>query len=159
VQDVERGPAFVRVGTYLTYPVRVCLNGRHWRQQQFRRAGVAFETVDNGFRWCEQPARLQAVCDAVRPTDVQAFFDRWLDRLSWPLTSVDQAAGYWHRLSVWQVEVEPDPDLPPARLWTPTVGSHDSRNLYPGRPDRVSLVFPTRLTRAHRRPGMAIGRV
>jgi hypothetical protein len=28
LQDREWGPGFVKVGTYLPYPVRVCLNGR-----------------------------------------------------------------------------------------------------------------------------------
>jgi hypothetical protein len=96
---------FVNIGTYLPYPVRVCLNGHHWAQQQLRRAGIAFDALDNGFRWCESPSRLQAVCDALGPSDVQTFFDRWVDRLPWPLTQVDRAAGYRHRLSLWQVEV------------------------------------------------------
>ena len=72
VQDLEWGPSFIKVGTYLPYPVRVCLNGHHWAQQQLRRAGVAFEALDNGFRWCDDPSRLQAVCDALGPADVQA---------------------------------------------------------------------------------------
>jgi hypothetical protein len=81
VQDAEWGPAFVKVGTYLPYPVRLCLNGHHWAQQQLRQAGIAFEPLDNGFRWCADPTRLQAVCDALGPSDVQAFFDRWVERL------------------------------------------------------------------------------
>src|SRR5207245_6354639 len=48
VQDAEWGPAFVKVGTYPPYPVRLCLNGHHWAQQQLRQAGLAFEALDNG---------------------------------------------------------------------------------------------------------------
>ena len=130
------------------YPVRVCLNGHHWAQQQLRQAGIAYEPLDNGFRWCEDPARLQAVCDALGPNDVQAFFDRWVERLPWPLTSVDRAAGYRHRLSLWQVEVSltqifREPVY--ARRWFEAILRE---NLDLGRPDRVSLLFPTRLTRA-----------
>ncbi len=148
VQDAEWGPAFVKVGTYLPYPVRVCLNGHHWAQQQLRQAGIAFEALDNGFRWCEHPARLQAVCDALGPNDVQAFFDRWVERLPWPLTSVDRAAGYRHRLSLWQVEVSltqifHEPVY--GRRWFEAILRE---NLDLGRPDRVSLLFPTRMTRA-----------
>jgi len=148
VQDAEWGPAFVKVGTYLPYPVRVCLNGHHWAQQQLRQAGIAFEALDNGFRWCEHPARLQAVCDALEPNDVQAFFDRWVERLPWPLTSVDRAAGYRHRLSLWQVEVSltqifHEPVY--GRRWFEAILRE---NLDLGRPDRVSLLFPTRMTRA-----------
>jgi hypothetical protein len=148
VQDAEWGPAFVKVGTYLPYPVRVCLNGHHWAQQQLRQAGIAFEPLDNGFRWCADPTRLQAVCDALGPSDVQAFFDRWVERLPWPLTAVDRAAGYRHRLSLWQVEVSltqifREPVY--ARRWFEAILRE---NLDLGRPDRVSLLFPTRMTRA-----------
>jgi hypothetical protein len=148
VQDAEWGPAFVKVGTYLPYPVRVCLNGHHWAQQQLRQAGIAFEPLDNGFRWCENPDRLQAVCDGLGPNDVQAFFDRWVERLPWPLTQIDRAAGYRHRLSLWQVEVSltqifREPSY--ARRWFEAILRE---NLDLGRPDRVSLLFPTRMTRA-----------
>ena len=148
VQDAEWGPAFVKVGTYLPYPVRLCLNGHHWAQQQLRQAGLAFEALDNGLRWCANPARLQAVCDALGPSDVQAFFDRWVERLPWPLRAVDRAAGYRHRLSLWQVEVSltqifREPVY--GRRWFEAILRE---NLDLGRPDRVSLLFPTRMTRA-----------
>jgi hypothetical protein len=148
VQDPQWGPAFVKVGTYLPYPVRVCLNGHEWAKQQLRQAGVDFVALDNGFRWCENPARLQAVCDALGPGDVQTFFDRWVDRLPWPLTSDDRAAGYRHRLSLWQVEVSltqifREPVY--GRRWFEAILRE---NMDLGRPDRVSLLFPTRLTRA-----------
>ena len=93
VHDPEWGPAFVKVGTYLPYPVRVCLNGHEWAKQQLRRAGIGFASLDNGFRACDDPARLQALCDQLGPADVQAFFDRWVGRLPWPLTAADRAAG------------------------------------------------------------------
>jgi hypothetical protein len=148
VQDVEWGPAFVKVGTYLPYPVRVCLNGHEWAKQQLRKEGIAFTALDNGFRWCADPARLQQVCDALGPAEVQTFFDRWVDRLPWPLDAHTRAAGYTHRLSLWQVEVsltqvfrEP--------LWGRRCFEAIIRdNLDLGRPDRVSLVFGAKLTRA-----------
>ena len=126
----------------------LCLNGHHWAHQQLRQAGIAFEALDNGFRWCENPARLQAVCDTLGPSDVQAFFNRWVERLPWPLTQVDRAAGYRHRLSLWQVEVSltqifHEPVC--GRRWFEAIVRE---NLDLGRPDRVSLLFPTRLTRA-----------
>jgi hypothetical protein len=87
IQDKEWGPAFIKVGTYLPYPVRVCLNGHEWAKQQARHRGLAFESLDNGFRRCADPARLQRICDRLGPDDVQRFFDRWLRRLPWPLTT------------------------------------------------------------------------
>jgi hypothetical protein len=147
VQDPEWGPAFVKVGTYLPYPVRVCLNGHEWAKQQLRQVGIGFRSLDNGFLACDDPVRLQAICDGLGPADVQGFFDRWVAHLPWPLTAADQAAGYQHRLSIWQLEVSRTQVFD-----QPVQGRHFFEavirdNLDLGRPDRVSLLFPTRLTR------------
>ncbi len=155
VQDREWGPAFVKVGTYLPYPVRVCLNGHEWAKQQARRVGLAFTSLDNGFLACDEPERLQAICDGLGPADVQRFFNRWVARLPWPLTAADRAAGYAHRLSIWQLEVSRTQVFD-----RPVQGRHFFEavirdNLDLGRPDRVSLLFPTRLTR--RTPAPAHG--
>ena len=147
LQDREWGPAFIKIGTYLPYPVRVCLNAHEWAKQQARRQGLAFESVDNGFRWCADPARLQRICDRLGPTDVQRFFDRWRPRLPWPLTKADRAAGYRHRLTIWQLEVSLtqvfDAPLYGRQFFETLIGD----NLDLGRPQRINLLFPTRLTR------------
>jgi hypothetical protein len=77
VQDREWGPAFLKIGTYLPYPVKLCLNGHEWVKQQLRRQRIRFESLDNGFLTCPDPTALQVTCDALAATDVQAFFDRW----------------------------------------------------------------------------------
>jgi hypothetical protein len=147
VQDPEWGPAFLKLGTYLPYPVKLCLNGHEWVKRHLRRAHVAFESLDNGFLACADPARLQAICDQLGPADVQAFFDRWTGRLPSPLTAADRAAGYTHRLALQQVEVSFTHVF--AR---PVQGRHFfeaviRENLDLGRPDRVGLLFPHRITR------------
>jgi hypothetical protein len=155
VQDREWGPAFVKVGTYFPYPVRVCLNGHEWAKQQARQVGLGFTSLDNGFLACDDPERLQAICDGLGPADVQRFFNRWQAHLPWPLTAADRAAGYQHRLSIWQLEVSRTQVFD-----RPVQGRHFfeaviRENLDLGRPDRVSLLFPTRLTR--RTPAPAHG--
>ena len=147
LQDPDWGPAFLKVGTYLPYPIKLCLNGHEWVKQQLRRADVAFESLDNGFLTCADPARLQTICDQLGPADVQAFFDRWTARLPAPLTAADRAAGYTHRLALQQVEVSLTQVF--AR---PVQGRHFfeaviRENLDLGRPDRVGLLFPQRITR------------
>jgi DNA-binding transcriptional ArsR family regulator len=147
LQDQQWGPAFIKVGTYLPYPVRVYLNGHEWTKQQLRREGIAFESLDNGFRWCADPVRLQQVCDSLGPTDVQAFFDRWSQRLPWPLTPADRAAGYFHRLTIWQLEVSLT-QVFRQPLWGRRFFEAVIRaNLDLGRPDQVSLLFPIHRTR------------
>src|SRR5713101_7831289 len=148
VQDPEWGPAFLKLGTYLPYPIKVCLNGHEWVKQQLRRADVAFESLDNGFLACADPTRLQAMCDQLGPADVQAFFDPWAARLPSPMTAIDRAAGYTHRLALQQVEISLTQVF--AR---PVQGRHFfeaviRENLDLGRPDRVGLLFPHRITKA-----------
>jgi hypothetical protein len=147
VHDPDWGPAFLKMGTYLPYPIKLCLNGHEWVKQQLRREGVAFASLDNGFLTCTDPTRLQAICDRLGPADVQAFFERWAARLPAPMTAVDRAAGYTHRLALQQVEVSLTQVF--AR---PVQGRHFfeaviRENLDLGRPDRVGLLFPHRLTR------------
>jgi hypothetical protein len=96
VQDPDWGPAFLTLGTYRPYPIKVCLNGHAWVKQQLRRAGVVFDSLDNGFLACADPIHLQAIGDRLGPADVQAFFDRWAARLPSPLTARDRAAGSSH---------------------------------------------------------------
>jgi hypothetical protein len=147
VQDPDWGPAFLKMGTYLPYPIKLCLNGHEWVKQQLRRAAVAFDSLDNGFLACADPTRLQTICDQLGPADVQAFFDRWMARLPVPLTAADRTAGYTHRLALQQVEVSLTQVF--AR---PVQGRHFfeaviRENLDLGRPDRVGLLFPHRITR------------
>ena len=147
VQDRDWGPAFLKIGTYLPYPVKLCLNGHEWVKQHLRHERIGFESLDNGFLACADPAALQATCDALGPADVQAFFDRWSHRLPWPMRPLDRAAGYDHRLALNQLEVSLTQVFD-----RPVQGRHFfeaviRENLDLGRPDRVRLLFPLRLTR------------
>ena len=148
VQDRDWGPAFVKVGSYLPYPVKLCLNGHEWVKQQLRRQRIGFEALDNGFLSCAHPVALQATCDTLGPADVQAFFDRWSHCLPWPLPTADRRAGYDHRLAINQLEVSLtqvfDRPVQGRRFFEAVI----RENLDLGRPDRVRLLFPIRITRA-----------
>ena len=148
VHDRDWGPAFLKIGTYVPYPVKLCLNGHEWVKQRLRRDHVRFTSLDNGFLSCADPAALQTACDALGPADVQAFFDRWSHRLPWPMTPDDRTAGYDHRLAICQLEISLTQVFD-----RPVQGRHFFEaiirdNLDLGRPDRVGLLFPLRLTRA-----------
>jgi hypothetical protein len=147
LHDRDWGPGFIKIGSYLPYPIKLCLNGHEWVKQQLRRQRTRFDSLDNGFLACADPPALQAVCDRLGLRDVTAFFDRWGDRLPWPLTPTDRAAGYTHRLAINQIE------LSLTQVFDrPVQGRHFfeaviRENLDLGRPDRVGLLFPLRLTR------------
>lgn len=147
LQDPEWGPAFIKVCSYLPFAIKLCLNGHEWAKQQLKHEGIAFESLDNGFLSCEHPERLQQICDELGPEDVLRFFHHWSGKLPWPLTKQDRAAGYEHRLSIWQMETSLTQVFD-----RPVQGRHFfeaviRENLDLGRPDRVSLLFPGRLTR------------
>src|SRR5438874_378088 len=146
VHDGDWGPAFLKIGSYLPYPVKLCLNGHEWVKQRLTRNRIRFQSLDNGFLSCPDPTALQAACDAIEPADVQAFFDRWSHRLPWPMTGTERAAGYDHRLAICQLEVSLTQVFD-----RPVQGRHFFEavirdNLDLGRPDRVRLLFPRRLT-------------
>jgi len=146
VQDREWGPAFIKLGSYLPYPVKLCLNGHEWAKQQMRRQRLSFDSLDNGFLSCRQPQRLQQICDRLGPEHVRSFFDRWSHRLPWPLSAHDRATGFEHRLTLWQMEISLTDVFD-----HPVQGRHFFEslirdNLDLGRPDRVSLLFPYRTT-------------
>ena len=71
VHDREWGPAFLKVGTYLPYPVKLCLNGHEWVKQRLRASASASTASTTAFCRCADPAALQATCDALGPADVQ----------------------------------------------------------------------------------------
>jgi hypothetical protein len=148
VHDRDWGPAFLKIGTYLPYPVKLCLNGHEWVKQQLTRARIPFQSLDNGFLSCADPTALQASCDSLGSKDVQAFFDRWSHQLPWPMTNEDRAVGYDHQLAICQLEISLTQVFD-----RPVQGRHFfeaviRENLDMGRPDRVGLLFPLRLTRA-----------
>ena len=94
LQDADFGPAFIKVCSYAPYGIKVCLNGHEWAKQQLRKEGIAFEVLDNGFLSCVNPERLQAICDQLGPEQMQALFDKWVERRPMPLTAADRQAGY-----------------------------------------------------------------
>ena len=148
VWDADWGPAFIKLSGYAPWGGRVWLNGHEWAKRQLARRGIAYEALDNGFRWVEDPAALDAVTSSLGPDHVRAFFARWMRELPSPLTAEDREAGYGYALSMLQVEVSDTRvfDRPVrARQWFEAT---IPEQLTLGRPDRISLLFGRRVTRA-----------
>jgi hypothetical protein len=110
--------------------------------------GIAFEALDNGFLSCADPQQLQTSCNELGSTQIQAFFEKWQQRLPWRLTAQDQAAGFTYRLSVWQAEfsrTQVFANSTQGRQWFEAVIRD---NLDVGHPDRIQLLFERRITKA-----------
>jgi hypothetical protein len=157
ILDEEFGLFLIKVCTYFPFDVKVCFNGHEWAKQQLRQEGIGFAALSNGLLSCADPGRLQTICHQLDAPQIQALFDRWVAHIPWPLTPPQQAAGYRHQLSIWQMEVSRTQVFAdPAQGWA-LVEALIRDNLDLGRPDRVSLIFERRVTK--RTPGEFYTRV
>ena len=148
ILDEEFGLGFIKVCTYLPFEVKVCFNGHERAKQRLGQEGLEFEALDNGFAACAEPERLQQVCHELSAEKIQAYFDRWVDKLPWPLNATERAAGYGHQLSIWQLEVSRTQIFIDPAQGRALVESIIRDNLDLGRPDQVSLLFDRRVTQA-----------
>jgi len=141
IHDREFGPGFIKICTYLPYPIKVWLNGHEWAKRQAARARVDFEPLANGFAAAPRPDRLQAICDRLGPADIQAFFDRWMSRIPTPLGEAERAAGYWWALSMRQVEVSRTLVFDHPQRARSFFESLVADNIDLGRPENLRVVF------------------
>lgn len=157
LQDADFGPAFLKVCSYAPFGIKVYLNGHEWAKRQLARAGVGFEALDNGFLACADPAPVQAVCDRLGVTEIQAFFAKWLSRLPLPLRITDRQAGYDYRLAIWQMEVSRTQVFAEPTQGRALFEEIIRENLDLGRPDRIQLLFERRVQK--NTPGLLRTRV
>jgi hypothetical protein len=150
--DAEFGPFFLKFCSYFPYTARLCLNGNEYAKRMAAKAGIGFTALDNGFAACDDPRRLQRICDRLGPEKIDALLRKWLRRLPHPFTRADRAAGYRYDISILQAEFSLTQVLD-----QPTTGRiffeqviRDNLDL--GRPDRVALVFDRRIVTKGRRP-------
>lgn len=143
LDDPEFGPGFLKVCSYAPWGLKVCLNGHEWAKRQLERRAIAYESLDNGFVSCADPAALQEICLGLGPRDLEAFLARWLDRLPMPL----DAAGYAYALSIKQLEVSLTQVFDRPSRGRQFFEEVIRDNLDLGRPDRVQLIFERRVTK------------
>ena len=149
--DRDFGPFFLKFASYFPYNAKLCLNGHEYAKCQLRREGIGFKALDNGFVSCQDPQRLQTICEELGPPQIDGLLRRWLSRLPHPFTAQDREAGYRYDLSILQAEFSLtqilDRPLHGRILFEEII----RENLDIGRPDRVQLIFNRRVTK--RTPG------
>jgi hypothetical protein len=155
--DPDWGPAFWKTNAYAPYPIWLWLNGHSWAKRQLDKAGIAYEALDNGFRWCADPAALQRICNRLGASAVHTFFWRWFHRLPTPFTADDLQAGYAYELAFRQFEVSDtrvfDRPQTGRAFFEGVIRDH----LDVGRPDQVVLIFDRKVM--PRTPGRFTTRV
>jgi hypothetical protein len=116
------------------------IHERGMTKPQAGKAGIGWSALGNGFACCDDPARLQQICDRLGPAQIQAFFGRWMARLPLPLTQLDRAAGYWWELSMRQkwpalwCSMFLATDGRSSKRWSPTTSIL-------GQPEQIDLIF------------------
>lgn len=143
--DADFGPFFLKFCSYFPYTARLCINGNEYAKRQATKAGIGFTALDNGFAACDNPRRLQGICDRLSPQKIDALLRKWLARLPHPFSRADRSAGYRYDISILQAEfcLTQVLDRPATgRIFFEQV-IRDNLDL--GRPDRVGLVFDRRI--------------
>ena len=152
VLDPDFGSGFIKICTYFPYPAKVWVNGHEWAKRHADHEGIAYTALANGFASSDQPERLQAICDQFGPGDVQGFFDRWMSVIPTPLTTAEQAAGYWWELSMRQVEVSRTLVFDDPRRARGFFEALVTDNIAVGRPEAVAAVFARQVRRTTKEP-------
>ena len=149
--DYDFGPFFLKFCTYFPYNAKLCINGHEYAKRQLEQRNIHYVALDNGFLSCEDPKRLQQICDGLSPAKIDALLRKWFGRLPHPFPARDRKAGYRYDLSILQAEfaLTQIVDRPlTGRCFFEQVLRE---NLDLGRPDKVQLIFNRRVTR--RTPG------
>ena len=145
--DRDFGPFFLKFGTYFPYNAKLCINGHEYAKQQLQQKGIGFEALDNGVLSCDDPKRLQAICDGLSAQKIDGLLRKWLRLLPHPYSTADRRAGYRYQISILQAEFSLTQvlDRPVAgRVFFEEV---IRENLDIGRPSQVQLIFDRRVNR------------
>lgn len=155
--DRNFGPFFLKFSSYFPYNGKLCINGHEYAKRQLAAEGVGFEALDNGILQCDDPARLQKICDDLSTEKIDGLARKWFAILPHPFTARDRQAGYRYDLSILQAEFSLTQvlDQPVSgRIFFEEV---IRENLDLGRPDHVQLIFDKKVHR--RTPGRRQTRV
>src|SRR5438132_7232282 len=119
--------------------------GHECVKQQLDQKRMGYQALDNGILACENPQRVQAICDGLSAEKIDALLRKWRRRLPHPFTAQDRRAGYRYDLSILQAEFSLTQVLD--RPLTGRIFFEEviRENLDLGRPDQVQLIFQRRV--------------
>ena len=143
--DADFGPFFIKFCSYFPYNAKLCLNGDEWAKRQAAKTGSGFEALDNGFASCEDPRRLQRICDRLDPARIDRLLRKWLKILPHPFAVGDRQAGYRYDLSILQAELSLTQMLDRPASGPVFCETVIRENLDVGRTDYISLIFDGRI--------------
>lgn len=145
--DENFGHFFLKFGSYFPYNAKICLNGHEYAKRQLAKERVPFKALDNGILSCQDPRRLQEICNRLSERKINALLRKWLARLPNPFTARDRRAGYRYRISILQAEFSLTQVLDRPATGRRFFEEVIRENLDLGRPDQVQLIFNRRVTK------------
>ena len=151
--DRDFGPFFLKFCSYFPYNAKLCINGNEWAKRQAAKAGIGFTPLDNGFASCDDPARLQRICNRLSAAKIDALLRKWLKRLPHPFTPADRTAGYRYDISILQAEFSLTQMLDRPLSGRVVFEEIIRENLDIGCPDKIGLVFDRKRRVDRRTPG------
>src|SRR5579863_6318347 len=101
--DRDFGPFFLKFSSYFPCTARLCINGHEYAKRQLAKKNISFEALDNGVLSCDDPKRLQAVCDGLSAEKIDALLRKWLRLLPHSYSLGDRKAGYRYHVSILQI--------------------------------------------------------
>jgi len=143
--DRDFGPFFLKFCTYFPYNGKLCINGHEYAKRQLMKENIEFKALDNGIESCQNPERLQQICDEFSAQTIWALFDKWMSVLPQAFTQEDRDAGYRYNLSILQVEFSLTQVFDRAVTGRYFFEQVIRENLDIGRPDHVQLIFGRRI--------------
>ena len=151
INDLRWGRMFVRIGPYLPFSARVCLNQHHWLANRMREEHIDFQQCSNAFLRCGTPERLQQLADTLTADDLSSCGQKWLARFT-PFFSERERrqAGCQHRLFFSQVEFC-DNLIFHRRAALDKLGERLlDANRTIGQPNKITVIFGRKITKQYR---------
>src|SRR3977135_1963018 len=143
--DRDFGAFFLKFSTYFPYNAKLCLNGHEYAKRQLAQKGIGFEALDNGVQCCDDPKRLQAICDGLSAEKIDGLLRKWLRLLPHPYEARDRKAGYRYQISILQAEFSLTQVLDRPVSGRVFFEEVIRENLDIGRPSQVQLIFERRV--------------
>lgn len=145
--DRDFGPFFLKFCSYFPYPGKLCINGHEYAKRQLSKRGIGFTALDNGFLSCDDPARLQRICEGLSAAKIDALARKWFARLPHPFEPRDRRAGYRYEISMVQTEFSLTQVLDQPVHGRMLFEQLIRENIDLGRPEKISLIFGRRIPR------------
>src|SRR5258707_168424 len=131
---------------------RLRCTGSESAKRQAARAGIGLPRLDNAFAAVDDVAAVQAICDGLDASKIEALAGKWLARLPSPFTAEDTAADYRYEVAVLQAEFSPTQMLDRPLSGRVFFEQIIRDNLHIRRPDKAGLIFDRQIHPGRSKP-------